>query len=88
MASFRIPSEENLSHGTEVYVGTPCKGCQHWSEESVQRVKKEIKEKWGILPEISEDKPKQLKVTLIDQSRLTGGDSKIVVAMCSPDRSF
>lgn len=83
-ATIHIPAEENLRDGIGGYVMTPCNGCQHWSLEGIKNVEQQLKAEWGDKSGITEGRANQLKALVVDKSRFVGGDSELVIAMCSP----
>ncbi len=71
-----------LVDNAEGYVTTPCNGCVRWSLPKIRKVEKEVYEEYG--EESQADRINQLEQQLVDQSRFKGGESKIIVGLCSP----
>ncbi len=71
-----------LVDNAEGYVTAPCKGCGRWSPTKIRRVEKEVKEEYG--EEAQSDRVNQLEQQLVDRARFKGGESKIIVGVCTP----
>jgi hypothetical protein len=71
-----------LFDNAEGYVTTSCAGCIHWFLQKIRKVEREIKVEYG--EESQADRVNQLEQHLVDQARFLGGESKIVVATCTP----
>ena len=84
-ATIYVPTESDLKDNVDGHVETPCKGCQHWSDENIKKVEQELYKEWGDGSGITEGRVNKLRVLLVDQSRFKKSvEPKLIVAMCSP----
>ena len=83
-ATVLVQAGADLRDNVDGYVMYPCQGCKKWSAEKIKQVEREVKEEWGDRSGIRDGRVNQLEQLLVDRARFKGGESKLVVGMCSP----
>jgi len=73
-----------IKDGVQGYITKPCEGCTKWTSQDILNVEQKATDEHG--GDYPSDRINRLGQLLVDRARFKGGDSIIVISLCSPFR--